>query len=208
MLFMSFSVVAFAVAAAAGGTAAAGKYPSAKADQPVKVQVFAPGPGDRAGKASKGFFVDLAVQYPSLASSGADFQLTGPGTHQNQPPFPGAAAPGVDEKLPGLIVLLSTSTVGARNAQNLAGLFNLTGFTNQKANEIWDTWIVAAPLFGRNVPSVLRVAVAADKNKDGIYNDAPAVVPDANHDGRINAIDLKAFGLASDIVTVPFQISD
>jgi hypothetical protein len=207
-LFMSLSVVAFAVAAAAGGTAAAGRYPSTKKDQPVKLQVFAPRPGDTAGKASKGFFVDLAAQFPSLASSGADFQLTGPGTHQNQPPLPGAAAPGVDEKLPGLIVLLSTSTVGARNAQNLAGLFNLTGFTNQKTNEIWDTWIVAAPLFGRNVTSVLRVAVAADKNKDGIYNDAPAVVPDANHDGRINAIDLKAFGLASDIVTVPFRISD
>ena len=141
-LFAVSLVVAFAVVAAAGGTAAAGKYPSAKSDQPVKVQVFAPRPGDEAGKASKGFFVDLALQYPSLASSGADFQLTGPATHQNQAPFPGAAAPGVDEKLPGLIVLLSTSTVGARNAQNLANLFNLTGFTNQKTNEIWDTWIV------------------------------------------------------------------
>ncbi len=207
-LLVAFYVVAFAVVAAAGGAAASGKHASAKADSPVKVQVFAPRPGDSAGKASKGFFVDLAVQYPSLASSGADFQLTGPATHQNQAPFPGAAAPGIDEKLPGLIVLLSTSTVGARNAQNLANLFNLTGFTNQRTNEIWDTWIVAAPLFGRNVGSVLRVAVAADRNKDGIYNDAPAVVPDANHDGRINAIDLRAFGVASEIVTVPFRITD
>jgi hypothetical protein len=207
-LLVAFYVVAFAVVAAAGGAAASGKHVSAKADSPVKVQVFAPRPGDSAGKASKGFFVDLAVQYPSLASSGADFQLTGPATHQNQAPFPGAAAPGVDEKLPGLIVLLSTSTVGARNAQNLANLFNLTGFTDQRTNEIWDSWIVAAPLFGRNVGSVLRVAVAADKNKDGIYNDAPAVVPDANRDGRINAIDLRAFGVASEIVTVPFRITD
>jgi len=207
-LLVASYVVAFAVVAAAGGAAASGKHVSVKADSPVNVQVFAPRPGDSAGKASKGFFVDLAVQYPSLASSGADFQLTGPATHQNQAPFPGAATPGVDEKLPGLIVLLSTSTVGARNAQNLANLFNLTGFTNQRTNEIWDTWIVAAPLFGRNVGSVLRVAVAADRNKDGIYNDAPAVVPDANHDGRINAIDLRAFGVASEIVTVPFRITD
>jgi hypothetical protein len=207
-LLVAFYVVAFAVVAAAGGAAASGKHASAKADPPVKAQVFAPRPGDSAGKASKGFFVDLAVQYPSLASSGSDFQLTGPATHQNQAPFPGAAAPGVDEKLPGLIVLLSTSTVGARNAQNLANLFNLTGFTNQRTNEIWDTWIVAAPLFGRNVGSVLRVAIAADRNKDGIYNDAPAVVPDANHDGRINAADLRAFGIASEIVTVPFRITD
>ena len=151
-LLMTFYVVAFAAAAAAGATAATGKHASAKADPPVNLQVFAPRPGDTAGKASKGFFVDLAVQYPSLASSGADFQLTGPTAHQNQAPFPGAAAPGVDEKLPGLIVLLSTSTVGAKNAQNLANLFNLTGFTNQKTNEIWDTWIVGAPLFGKNVP--------------------------------------------------------
>src|SRR5438128_1074959 len=122
-LFLAFSLVAFAAAAATGATAATGERASAKAGPPVKVQVFAPRPGDAVGKASKGFFVDLAVRYPSLASSGADFQLTGPGTHQNQAPFPGAAAPGVDEKLPGLIVILSTSTIGARNAQNLANLF-------------------------------------------------------------------------------------
>jgi hypothetical protein len=207
-LLFAFSLLAFAAAVTAGATAATGKRGHATAGSPVKVQVFAPRPGDVAGQESKGFFVDLALQYPSLASSGAAFQLTGPGAHQNQAPFPGAAAPGVDEKLPGLIVLLSTSTIGAKNAQNLANLFNLTGFTNQKTNEIWDTWIVGAPLFGKNVHSVLRVAVAADKNKDGIYNDAPAVVPDANRDGRINASDLKAYGLASDVVTVPFRISD
>jgi hypothetical protein len=208
-LLFAFSLLALAAAVATGATAATVKRASAKAGPPpVKVQVFAPRPGDVVGKQSKGFFVDLALQYPSLASSGADFQLTGPGTHQNQAPFPGAFAPGVDEKLPGLIVLFSTSTLGARNAQNLANLFNLTGFTNQKTNEIWDTWLVGAPAFGKNVRSVLRVAVAADKNKDGVYNDAPAVVPDANRDGRITAVDLKAFGVASDIVAVPFRIGD
>jgi hypothetical protein len=208
-LLSSITGLALAGAVATGATtAAAGKPARAKADSPVKVQVFAPRPGDVVGKQSKGFFVDLALQYPSLASSGADFQLTGPGAHQNQAPFPGGFAAGVDEKLPGLIVLLSTSTLGARNGQNLANLFNLTGFTNQKTNEIWDTWLVGAPVFGKNVRSVLRVAVAADKNHDGIYNDAPATVPDSNRDGRINAIDLKAFGIASDVVAVPFRISD
>ena len=206
ILPIALTVLGLAATIAVPATSAA--HASARIDGPVKVEVFAPRPGDAAGEASKGFIIDLAAQYPSLASSGAQPQLTGPAAHQNQAPFPGAFSPGADEKLPGLIVLLSTSTVGARNAQNLANLFNLTGITNRKTNEIWDTWIVAAPLFGRNVPSVLRVAVAADKNKDGSYNDAPAVVPDANHDGRINAIDLKAFGLASDIVTVPFRISD
>jgi hypothetical protein len=205
-VFLILSVLA--LVAAAGASAAVGARASAAAASPVDVTVFSPRAGDAAGKESKGFLVDLAVRYPSLASSGAGFQLTGPAAHLNQAPFPGAFAPGADEKLPGLIVLLSTSTVGARNAQNLANLFNLTGFTNQKTNEIWDTWIVGAPSFGRNVQSVLRVAVAADRNNDGIYNDAPAVVPDANHDGRINAADLKAYGVASNIVAVPFDIDD
>lgn len=198
------SAVVFLAAAAAAAPGKTGR----RAAEPVKVTVFAPGAGDAAGKASKGFFVDLAIKYPSAASSGADFQLTGPKAHQNLPPFPGAFGLGADEKLPGLIVLLSTTTVGARNGQNLAGLFNLTGFTDQKSNEIWDTWIAGDSLFGRNVRSVLRVAVAADKNGDGIYNDAPASIPDANRDGRINAADLKAFGVASNIVTVPFEIRD
>lgn len=203
-LLLTFAVVA--LVATAGATAA--KRAPGKAKPPVDITVFSPRAGDVAGKDSKGFFVDLAVRYPSLASSGAGFQLTGPAAHQNLAPFPGGASPGVDEKLPGLIVLLSTSTVGAGKAQNLANLFNLTGFTNQKTNEIWDTWIVGAPSFGKNVHSVLRVAVAADRNRDGIYNDAPAVVPDANHDGRITAVDLQAYGVASNIAVVPFDIRD
>ena len=209
-LLTTLFLVALAVVVAATGTAAANgkKTASKKANSPVQVEVFAPRTGDIAGKQNKGFFVDLALRYPSLAASGADFQLTGPATHQNQAPFPGTFAAGVDEKVPGLIVLLSTTTIGAKNAQNLANLFNLTGFTNQRTNEIWDTWIVGAPSFGKNVHSVLRVAVAADKNKDGIYNDAPAVVPDSNHDGRINAVDLNAYGVASNIAVVPFEIRD
>ena len=207
-LLTAIALVALAASVATTATAANARKASKGGSAAVQVDVFSPREGDVAGRLSKGFFVDLALRYPSLASSGAGFQLTGPTTHQNQAPFPGAFAPGVDEKLPGLIVLLSTSTVGAKNAQNLANLFNLTGFTNQKTNEIWDTWIVGAPSFGKNVHSVLRVAVAADRNKDGIYNDAPAIVPDANHDGRINAADLEAYGVASNIAVVPFEIHD
>ena len=207
-LLIVLSLFALAASIAVSASAATAKRASDQARTPVGVDVFAPRAGDVAGRQSKGFFVDLALRYPSLTASGADFQLTGPTAHQNQAPFPGAFSAGIDEKLPGLIVLLSTTTVGAKNGQNLANLFNLTGFTNQKTNEIWDTWIVGAPSFGRNVRSVLRVAVAADRNRDGIYNDAPAVVPDANHDGRVNAVDLKAYGVASNIAVVPFEIRD
>ena len=207
-LLTAIAFVALAAVVTATATAANARKTSKKGGSAVQVDVFSPREGDVAGKLSKGFFVDLAVRYPSLAASGADFQLTGPTAHQNQAPFAGAFGAGADEKVPGLIVLLSTTTVGAKNAQNLANLFNLTGFTNQKTNEIWDTWIVGAPSFGKNVHSVLRVAVAADKNNDGIYNDAPAVVPDGNHDGRINAADLEAYGVASNIAVVPFEIRD
>ena len=207
-LLTAIAFVALAAVVTATATAANARKTSKKGGSAVQVDVFSPREGDVAGKLSKGFFVDLAVRYPSLAASGADFQLTGPTAHQNQAPFAGAFGAGADEKVPGLIVLLSTTTVGAKNAQNLANLFNLTGFTNQKTNEIWDTWIVGAPSFGKNVRSVLRVAVAADKNKDGIYNDAPAVVPDSNRDGRINAVDLEAYGVASNIAVVPFEIHD
>ena len=174
----------------------------------MNVSVLSPRAGDVAGKESKGFFVDLASATRLLPPAEPDSSSTGPTAHLNQAPFPGAFGPGVDEKVPGLIVLLSTATIGARSGQNLANLFNLTGFTNQRTNEIWDTWIVGAASFGRNVKTVLRVAVAADKNKDGVYNDAPAAVPDANRDGRINGIDLTAYGLASNIVAVPFEIRD
>src|SRR5215471_5354819 len=105
-LILAFCLIA--LASTAGGARAIAKEPSRVASTAVKVNVLAPRMGDVVGKASKGFLVDLAVQYPSLASSGADDQLTGPASHQNQAPFPGAFSPGVDEKIPGLIVLLST----------------------------------------------------------------------------------------------------
>jgi hypothetical protein len=35
-----------------------------------------------------------------------------------------------------------------------------------------------------------------------------AIVPDANDDGRINAADLRAYGIASNIAVVPFEIHD
>jgi len=208
LLFVVPLVIALAAGLAAAGTASTGRRAVRAPRPPVNVQVFAPRPGDVAGVQSRGFFVDLAVRYPSLTSSGADLQLTGPGAHENQAPFPGTFTPGADDRLPGLIVLLSTTTLGSGEGQNLANLFNLTGFTNQKTNEVWDSWLVGGALFGRNVHSTLRVAVAADRNRNGIYDDAPATVPDSNDDGLINATDLKAFGLASKIVTVPFQIRD
>jgi hypothetical protein len=142
-------------------------------------------------------------------------QLTGPMGHTNIPPFPGKFSTGQDDRMPGLVVLTST-TIGPEvnpafsgPGTNLANLFNLTGITNRdsKETELWDTWIVGAPIAGQNVNTTLTVAVIDDLNHDGIFNDAPNVVRDLNNDGRINAADLKLLGVASNIVTVPFRIN-
>lgn len=180
-------------------------------DREVTVEMFAPEKGHKVGIDGKGWFIDLEIEFESgLTESGfTGLQLTGPGVHDNAGPFPGTFSPGVDDRLPGLIVLVSTTTIGGGSCQNLANLFNLTGITNidEDEVEIWDTWIVGAPLFGRETKSKTFVAVASDHNGDGIYNDAPAVLPDANGDGKCNVHDLKAFGIASNIAKTKFYIN-
>jgi hypothetical protein len=184
--------------------------------KPVRIEVFAPERGANAGANGFGWFVDMEVDFlgKNLRQAGfSGLQLTGPGVHNNVPPFPGAFSTGRDDRLPGLVVLTSTTNNTLPGfsgpGTNLANLFNLTGITNRdaKETELWDTWIVGAPIAGQNVNSTLTVAVVDDLNHDGIFNDAPNVIPDLNNDGRIDAGDLKLLGVASNIVTVPFRIN-
>jgi len=203
--------VATAAALASGGDAS-------NRAKPVRIEVFAPERGANAGANGFGWFVDMEVDFlgQNLQQAGfSGLQLTGPGVHNNAPPFPGAFSPGQDDRLPGLVVLTST-TVGPNvnpafsgPGTNLANLFNLTGITNRddKETELWDTWIVGAAIAGKDVDTTLTVAVIDDLNHDGIYNDAPNVVSDLNHDGRVDAQDLEILGVASNIVTVPFRIN-
>lgn len=180
-------------------------------DKPVTVKMFAPANGDHAGRGGRGWFVDLALQFDTtLDKSGfSALQLTGPAGHNNVAPFPGTFSAGTDDRLPGLIVLVSTTSVGAMSCQNIANLFNLTGITdvNSDGVELWDTWLVGAPNFGVNTDSRIYVAVADDLNGDGIYNDAPAMVQDVNGDGICNEKDLKKVGLASNIAKAQFFIN-
>lgn len=182
---------------------------SVSASNGVKVEVFAPEQGHRAGRDGKGFFVDLEATFPTgVKATGAKEQLSGPLAHMNAPPFPSAFGPGKDDAFPGLIVLLSTTEIGAGPGQNLAGLFNLTGFTDRAPGEteVWATWIVGDSLFGEG-PSKAYVAIAKDKNKNGVFDDAPAAVRDFNKDGKANRADLERFGVASNIEAVPFVIN-
>jgi len=180
-------------------------------DRSVEIKMFAPENGHKVGVGGFGWFVDLELEFdvPLERTGFTGFQLTGPGVHNNVPPMPGVFAPGKDDRLPGLIVLVSTATIGAQSCQNVANLFNLTGVTNREADkaELWDTWIVGAPLFGLGVHSTVYAAVAADKDHDGVFNDAPAVLPDADGNGVCDQKDLKAFGLASNIRKASFFIN-
>lgn len=180
-------------------------------DKEVRVELFAPANGDQAGIDGKGWFVDLAVVFEKgLQASGFNgFQITGPGPHNSVAPYPGVFAPGADEHLPGLVVLVNTASIGAGSCQNVANLFNLTGVTNvdDSETEIWDTWIVGAPLFGVHTESKVLVAVVADLDQDGVYNDAPDVIADADGDGMCTKRDLKMLGLASNIAKANFFIN-
>lgn len=206
------------VAMSTAGASASSAVPADAAHRakPVQVEVFAPERGDNAGAAGFGWFVDMELTFhgKNLRQTGFNgLQLTGPGVHNNAPPFPGAFSPGQDDRTPGLVVLTSTTnnTIAGFSGPgtNLANLFNLSGITNRtpRETELWDTWIVGAPIAGQNVNATLTVAVVDDLNHDGIYNDAPNVVTDVNKDGRIDAKDLQALGVASNIVTVPFRIN-
>jgi hypothetical protein len=184
----------------------------------VSIEVFAPENGDNSGLNNKAFIIDLEATFKGFNLTETGFttpELSGPGVHNNAPPFPGSSSPGQNDKFPGLIILLSgTSSSPPFNGSgtNLANLFNIATVSNREikndfpTTELWTTWLVGADKFGSG-PSTLLVAVAADKNGDGIFNDAPNVVPDANHDGVVDENDLEVFGVASKIVKVNFTIN-
>ncbi len=226
----AFAAAAGAALIAASTSAAAASTPAAAApsvnraaaavvaQKPVHIEVFAPERHDNAGIEGKGWFVDMELDFPAgphaLAKTGfTGLQLTGPGVHNNVAPAPGLFSTGRDDRNPGLVVMTSTTnstTPGFSGpGTNLANLFNITGVTNRTASEteLWDTWLVGAPIAGQNVNTTLTVAEVADLNHNGIYDDAPNVVTDVNYDGKVDANDLKAIGVASNIVTVPFHIN-
>ena len=163
-------------------------------DNSASITVFAPGKGDVAGIGSRAFLVDISVQFNgNLSSTGVTPELTGPGPLQNAGPFPGTFSLGTNrDHFPGLVVLLSSTTIGAGPGQNLSNLFNINTVTNQDASgtEIWSTWIVGAPnafgLVGQRTPSRLFLAV--------VEGTAPDVVIDMDGNGVLDKKDLKLMG--------------
>ena len=149
----------------------------------VNLQVFAPENGTVVGVEGRGWFVDLRARFDGdLASTGMKKIRTAP---------PGGA--GAAKEFPGLVVLVSSATVGARAGQNFANAFNIIGVTDRDEvtgddAEIWATWIIGAANFGApGTESRLFVAVV-----DG---GAPDVVEDKNGDGIFDEKDLELMGI-------------
>ena len=211
----ALAVAVVASTSAASATDGSAKNQANPNDTAVKVDVLSPSRGDHAGIDGAGWLVDLSLEYrDGLAAAGfTGLQLTGPATHNNVAPFPGTFSTGADDRLPGLVVVTSTTSASRPGfsgpGTNLANLFNLTGVIDRSgdAAEIQDTWLVGAAIAGEDVDTVLTVAVVDDLNGNGVLDDAPAVVPDANQDGVIDKHDLEEIGVASNIVTVPFRLN-
>lgn len=190
---------------------------SGHGDRPVSVEITTPSRHDDAGVSGAAWMVDLQLRYrgkdPLKKAGFSAPQLTGPAGHNNIAPFPGSFSTGPDDRLPGLVVLTSTTNATLPGfsgpGTNLANLFNLTGVTDRtkRSAQVGDSWIVGAPIAGRDVDTVLTVAVVADLDHNGVYDDAPAVLPDTNHDGKVDSRDIKALGVASNIDTVRFHIN-
>ena len=175
-------------ASAQGGSAAASSGGGGSAN----IHLFTPNSGDRSGLESKGFFIDLK------ADMNLPLERSGFG---GQGPAPGI---GQDKRFPGLIVMLSTTKAGA--GKNLAGLFDIVGVTDSSADktQLWATWQAGKPNFG-NGPSTVYLALAGDRNHDGVLNDAPDKVADSDADGDVDEKDLQAIG-ATSIKAVDFVI--
>jgi len=177
----------------------------------VVVEILTPEPGYVSGVGGRAVMVDLEVEFHRFTLAQTGFtapELTGPGGHANVAPFPSPFGPGADDAFPGLVVLFNNTNAFSGPGTNLAGLFNIVTVVDQNADGVtlWATWITGAPIAGPG-PTKLTVAIAADLNRDGVFNDAPNVVEDKNADGEVNAADLMMLGVVSNIVQVSFTIA-
>lgn len=193
-------------------------------DTSVKLKVFRPLNGEVAGYDARAYIVSAALRFPGdLSTTGVGqginpvtglpqsvAELTGPGAHQQLPPFHGTFSVDTNrDHFPGLVVLQDTARFNLRSTpatpgvfqystddlldqKNVANLFEITTVIDQntKGTSIWTDWLQGGSgNFGRInevTKSVLLVTFV-----EGV---APAAVTDANGDGKIDENDLTAMG--------------
>jgi len=148
---------------------------------PAQLEVVSPPPDSIWGSDGRGFLIDLAI----TSRRGALLAVS------SRPVIASSLLhAGHNDALPGLVVLLSTTTIGAGSRQNLAGLFQIAaaGQLKDGSVQIRTAWLAAEPAFGADVDTELRAYLV-----DGI---APDVVP--SDAGRLTAV--------SNIAMVRFHI--
>ena len=191
----------------------------------VKMKVFRPLNGEISGYDARAYIVSAVLDFKgALSTTGVGqginpvtgfpesvAELTGPGAHQQLPPFHGTFSVDTNrDHFPGLVVLQDTARFNLRSTppatpgafqyttndlldqKNVANLFEITTVIDQntRGTSIWTDWIQGGSgNFGRInevTKSVLLVTFV-----EGV---APAAVTDANSDGKIDEKDLTAMG--------------
>ena len=203
--------------------------------KPVKLKVFRPLNGDVAGYDARGFVTSASFEFPGdLTTTGLGVginpatglqqsyaELTGPGAHQQLPPYHGTFSVGVNEHFLGLVVLQDTARFNLRTTpgafqyttnnlldmKNIADLFEITALQNQttKGTAVWTDWIQGGSAnFGpQNAVVQSKILVTV------VEGTAPAAVTDANGDGKIDEKDLTAMGykVLSNTITRTFYVN-
>lgn len=207
-------------------------------DYSVKVQVFRPLNGDVAGYDARGFVTSASIQFPGdIDTTGLGVginpvtglkqsygELTGPGAHQQLPPYHGTFSVAVNEHFLGLVVLQDTGRFNRRpvpfevnrfqyttddliDIKNIADLFEITAVQNQttKGTDVWTDWIQGGSANFGPLNQVIKSKISVTI----VEGRAPAAVVDANGDGVVNAADLTAMGykILSNTVTRDFYVN-
>lgn len=191
--------------------------------KPVKLKVFRPLNGEIAGYDARAYIVSAALRFPGdLSTTGLGqginpitgfpqsvAELTGPGAHQQLPPFHGTFSVDTNrDHFPGLVVLQDTGRFNLRTTpelgafqyttnnlvdmKNVANLFEITTVIDQntKGTSVWTDWLQGGSGNFGPINQVTKTTVLVTF-VEGI---APAAVTDANNDGLINEEDLTAMG--------------
>jgi len=147
------------------------------AGQPaISAQVFHPTEGQTVGVGGAGWILDLLFDATSSASNALISDNTKYNSgfiNQSSPLFHA----GPDSLLPGLVVLLNTTTDQSPlkgPGTNLAGLFQVNNLRNINCNtitEIWAAWLVGKPIAGHG-PSQINAFL--------VNGTAPALIADTS----------------------------
>lgn len=232
----SVSLLPLLLAMSVSGFAIADDDDDDEKKYPVRLEVPIPSPGDIGGYDARAYIVAASVQFPGdLSTTGLGqgvnritgnpttvAELTGPGAHQQLPPFPGDfTATANSDHFPGFVLWQDTFRGNARvlgnppdvykdpllDVKNVAGLFEITTVINQttKGTKVWTDWIQGGSgNFGRiNEVTETNMVVTM------VEGQAPNAIVDANNDGVFDENDLTAMGykVISNTVKIKFYVN-